>query len=138
MDKKQLIVALNEDLEGEMGAVLQYMIQASLLKGPYHHHTEEFLRQVAKDELEHVEELSEKIVDLGGKPSIKPRSFKETFQMDEILKYNIEQELDAIKDYSAHIKMAEDAGDVGVRLLLEHIIEEEYGHLHEFQRLLGK
>ncbi len=138
MDKKTLVEHLNHDLEGEMGAVIFYTLYAKTVKGPYYEDVAELFDKLALVELEHMKELADQIVLLGGMPSTTLRPMKLLHKLDEIIKYNLEQEEIAIEDYKKRIREAEHLGEVGVRLMLEHIIAEEYEHFLSFKRLLGK
>ncbi len=138
MDKKILIEHLNHDLEGEMGAVIHYTLYAKIAKGPYYEDVAELFEKLAMAELEHMKELADQIVLLGGTPSNTPRPMKLLHRMDELVKYNLEQEEIAIEDYKKRIKEAEQIDEVGVRLMIEHIIAEEYEHYLSFKRLTGK
>ncbi|EQB63485.1 MAG: hypothetical protein RBG1_1C00001G1064 [candidate division Zixibacteria bacterium RBG-1] len=138
MDKKTLIEHLNHDLEGEMGAVIHYTLYAKTVKGPYYEDVAEMFDKLAMVEFEHMKELADQIVLLGGTPSTTPRPMKLLRRLDELVKYNLEQEEIAIEDYKKRIKEAEQLGEVGVRLMIEHIIAEEYQHFLSFKRLLGK
>ena len=44
MEKKEIIAALNEDLSGELGAIIQYLTYAAKTTGPYRPQLSEFFR----------------------------------------------------------------------------------------------
>src|SRR4030065_1542747 len=124
MDKKTLIEHLNHDLEGEMGAVIHYTLYAKTVKGPYYEDVAEMFDKLAMVEFKHMKELADQIVLLGGTPSTTPRPMKLLRRLDELVKYNLEQEEIAIEDYKKRIQEAEQLGEVGGRLMVEHIIAE--------------
>ena len=51
MKKNDLIERLNEDLAGELGAVIQYITYAAKATGPYRPQLTEFFLQEVPDEL---------------------------------------------------------------------------------------
>ena len=69
MDKKALIDALNEDLAGELSAVIQYITYAAKATGPYRPQLSQFFLAEVADEQLHAQYLANKIVALGGEPA---------------------------------------------------------------------
>ncbi|MCA9962446.1 MAG: ferritin-like domain-containing protein, partial [Anaerolineales bacterium] len=68
VDKQTLINNLNEDLAGELSAIIQYITYAAKATGPYRPQlTQFFLAEVADEQL-HAQFLANKIVALGGEP----------------------------------------------------------------------
>ncbi len=68
MDKDKVIALLNEDLEGEHGAIVQYLTHAYAM-GEGEMSCE--LEAIAREEMRHLDWLAETIVELGGFPSLK-------------------------------------------------------------------
>jgi bacterioferritin len=68
MDKKKIINLLNHDLEGEHGAIIQYLIHAYAM-GEGEMSCE--IEALAREEMRHLDFLAETIVGLGGVPSLK-------------------------------------------------------------------
>ena len=73
MDKKQLIQKLNEDLAGELSAIIQYITYAAKATGPYRPQLAQFFLTEVADEQLHAQFLANKIVALGGEPTTTPR-----------------------------------------------------------------
>ncbi len=67
MDKDRLITLLNEDLQDEHGAIIQYLNHAYAM-GEGEMACE--IEAIARDEMRHLDWLAETIVELGGKPSL--------------------------------------------------------------------
>ena len=68
MDKKKIIELLNQDLQDEHGAIIQYLVHAfSMGEGEMACEIE----AIARDEMRHLDWLAETIVELGGTPSLK-------------------------------------------------------------------
>jgi bacterioferritin len=73
MDKQEMIAALNEDLSGELGAIIQYITYAAKTTGPFRPQLSAFFLQEVPDEQTHAQYLANKIVALGGEPTTKAR-----------------------------------------------------------------
>ncbi|HUP53315.1 MAG TPA: ferritin-like domain-containing protein [Longimicrobiales bacterium] len=72
MQRKDLIELLNEDLAGELGAVIQYTVYAAKATGPYRPQLTQFFLAEVPDEQLHAQFLANKIVALGGEPMRAP------------------------------------------------------------------
>ena len=67
MKKEEIIELLNQDLEGEHGAIIQYLTHAYAI-GEGEMSCE--IEAIAREEMRHLDWLAETIVELGGTPSI--------------------------------------------------------------------
>ena len=67
--REDLITRLNEDLAGELGAIIQYLTYAAKASGPYRPQLEQFFGAEIADEQRHAEYLANKIMGLGGEPT---------------------------------------------------------------------
>ena len=61
MDKQTLIDRLNEDLAGELSAIIQYITYAAKATGPYRPQLTQFFLAEVADELMHAQFLANKI-----------------------------------------------------------------------------
>ena len=68
MDKQTLIDNLNDDLAGELSAIIQYITYAAKATGPYRPQLVQFFLAEVVDEQAHAQFLANKIVALGGEP----------------------------------------------------------------------
>ncbi len=132
MKKQDIIALLNQDLTGEIEAILIYMRNSFVT--PQCRPSRE-MEEIAKDEMRHAEKLSELIVNLGGVPSMEHRelSFGKGGPKG-YLKRLIELEKEAIAMYKEHIALIPDEK---IKKLLTHILHEEEGHLNEFAEQLS-
>ncbi len=73
MTKQEMIENLNEDLAGELGAIIQYLTYAAKTTGPYRPQLSQFFLGEVADEQLHAQYLANKIVALGGEPATVPR-----------------------------------------------------------------
>ena len=136
MDKKTLIDNLNEDLAGELGAIIQYLTYAAKATGPYRPQLAAFFLEEVADEQLHAQYLANKIVALGGEPTTEPREVPKASNNREMLEAVLEAELQAVKDYSQRAKEADALGDKGLAVQLEDMVRDESGHSEETERIL--
>lgn len=136
MDKQAMIDSLNEDLAGELGAMIQYITYAAKATGPYRPQLSEFFLGEVPDEQGHAQFLANKIVALGGEPRTKARDVPAAKSDREMVEAVREAEKRAVTDYTKRIRQAEEFGDKGLVVQLEDIVRDETGHLEETERLL--
>ena len=136
MDKQTLIDRLNEDLAGELSAIIQYTTYAAKATGPYRPQlTQFFLTEVADEQL-HAQFLANKIVALEGEPTTQPREVTPAANNREMLEAVLSAEKQAVRDYSQRAQDAEAFGDKGLVVQLEDMIRDESGHAEETERIL--
>jgi bacterioferritin len=136
MKKNDLIERLNEDLAGELGAVIQYVTYAAKATGPYRPQLTEFFLKEVPDELGHAQFLANKIVALGGEPTTEARAVPAPASDQEMLQAVLAAERKAVADYTQRAKDAEAFGDKGLVVQLEDIVRDETGHAEETERIL--
>lgn len=136
MDKKTLIGKLNEDLAGELGAVIQYTTYAAKATGPYRPQLAQFFLAEIADEQLHAQFLANKIVALGGEPTTTARPVPAATTNRSMLEAVLEAERRAVADYTQRAKDAEAFGDKGLVVQLEDMVRDESGHAEETERIL--
>lgn len=134
--KEELIKGLNKDLAAEWGTIKRYTYQGSKCFGPRGAELRKIFNAETQDEIGHATFLSDAIVDLGGEPTTEAKSFEKPDDLKEMLKLDIQMELDDVENYMAHAKMAEELGEVALRFKLEEMAADEDGHARELARLL--
>ena len=85
MEKQSLIDKLNEDLAGELGAIIQYITYAAKATGPYRPQLAQFFLTEVADEQLHVQYLANKIVAFGGEPTTVAREVPKAANNREML-----------------------------------------------------
>ncbi|MFH1470459.1 MAG: ferritin-like domain-containing protein [Candidatus Micrarchaeota archaeon] len=146
MGKKQRLIELfNSALEDEHQAFVQYLSHAELVSGKDSEPIVERLKEIANDEKGHQEKFREMIgMYLGGVPSMKISKTYEAKTLDEILKTNLKNEMEAVDKYMSIMEELSGAKDelkyVYMRLEhnLRHIIMDEQEHIAELKQLLGQ
>jgi bacterioferritin len=136
MDKETLIKKLNEDLAGELAAVIQYTTYAAKSTGPYRPQLAEFFLAEVPDEQGHAQFLANKIVALGGEPTTMPRDVPKAKSNREMLEAVVTSEKRAVADYTQRAKEADEFGDKGLSVQLEDMVRDETGHKEETERML--
>lgn len=136
MDKKAMIDRLNEDLAGELGAIVQYITYAAKATGPYRPELSKFFLAEVVDEQGHATYLANKIVALGGEPTTQPREVQPAKSNREMLEAVLKAERRAVADYTQRAKDADEFGDKGLVVTLEDMISDESGHAEETERML--
>lgn len=136
MDKETLVKNLNEDLAGELSAIVQYITYAAKATGPYRPQLSAFFLEEVADEQLHAQFLANKIVALGGEPTTKPREVAPATTNKEMLLAVLEAEQRAVKDYTERAKQADEYGDKGLAVQLEDMVRDESGHSEETERML--
>lgn len=133
MDKKEIIELLNLDLEGEHGAIIQYLSHAyGMGEGEMSCEIE----ALAREEMRHLDWLAETIVELGGTPSLKRGNMRMGGQaVPEWMNNDVLLEEDAIKLYKEHIQAIDDPK---IKRLLKRILSDEESHRGDFQHFVDK
>ena len=133
MDKDKIIALLNQDLEGEHGAIIQYLSHAYAM-GEGEMACE--IEAIAREEMRHLDWLAETIVELGGTPSLE----RGTMRMDgksvmNWMKNDVLLEEDAATLYGEHIKGIDDPR---IKRLLQRILSDEESHHGDFAHFVEK
>jgi len=133
MDKDKIIALLNQDLEGEHAAVIQYLVHAYAM-GEGEMACE--IEAIAREEMRHFDWLAETIVGLGGTPSIKRGDMRTGGEsVPDWMENDVLQEKDAITLYEEHIKAI---GDPKIKRLLRRILSDEKSHQGDFEHFVNK
>jgi bacterioferritin len=133
MDKDKIIALLNQDLEGEHAAVIQYLVHAYAM-GEGEMACE--IEAIAREEMRHFDWLAETIVGLGGTPSIEKGDMRTGGEaVPDWMKNDVLQEKDAITLYEEHIKAI---GDPKIKRLLRRILSDEKSHQGDFEHFVNK
>lgn len=136
MSNQKLIDALNQDLAGELQAIIMYISYSAQVTGPYRPQLVTFMQGEIPDELGHAQFLADKIVALGGVPTTTPAPIPAAEDPKEMLENILKAESKAIKDYTARAEQARQAGEIGLSVKLEDIVVDETGHYEETKKLL--
>ncbi len=133
MDKDKIIKLLNQDLEGEHGAIIQYLTHAYAM-GEGEMSCE--IEAIAREEMRHLDWLAETIVKLGGTPSLGRGSMRMGGEsVADWMNNDVLLEEDGISLYREHIKLIDDPK---IKRLLERILSDEESHHGDFKHFVDK
>ncbi len=135
-NKQTLIDGLNEDLSGELGAIIRYNWQAAKAFGPQGSELRELFEEEIPDELNHASFLMDVIVDLGGEPTTSPLEFEKPGNLKGMVKLDLELELNDVEAYKKRAEQADALGEVELKVRLEEMAADEAGHARELRRIL--
>jgi bacterioferritin len=133
---ENLINGLNQDLAAEYQAVVMYRTYASLASGPYRQELRAFFESEIPDELLHAAFLADKIVALGGQPTMEVPPLQFTDDNRTMLENALAAEIDTIERYTRRIDQAEGAGEIAVKVQLEDLIVDESKHRDDIRQML--
>lgn len=134
MDKPKLIEKLNECLRHEWTGVAQYAQAGFVVAGLWREVYSNMFFDSAKESFGHAKLVGEKLVALGGVPTVERNSVKQTNELTEMLNYALEFESKAVKLYNEALVLA--SGDRALEVFLENILDDEQDGVDELTRIL--
>ncbi len=135
--REKLIENLNEDLAREYQAIISYVIYSQVLKGAQYMNIANELEKHAGEELQHALIISKQVDYLGGTPTAQPKPVTVTEDNVEMLKADLRNESDTIKNYRARIRQCEQLGEFAMAELVREILVQEQEHLIDLATALG-
>ena len=149
LDVSELIDDLNRAYADEWLAAYAYNYMGQVVSGrPAAKHLAELLLDTSRDELEHQQELAERITSLGGKPVADvsklvaasnagyPAPPESERDFEAVVKTVIKAEHDAIEVYNQLAQKTHGKDPITYNLVV-HILTEEVEHEDEFEMLLS-
>ena len=144
IDVDNLIETLNKALADEWLAYYQYWVGAKVAQGPARGIVAGELEEHAAEELEHAEMLTERILQLGGTPLLKPEDWYKMTNcgyeapddpyVETLLEQNIKGEQCAIEVYQQMMELTKDADPITYNMALE-ILTDEVEHEEDLQAI---
>jgi len=136
MDTKPVIVALNKAIALEHAATLQYQQHSLLVNGLWRKVFADFFTGQAKSSLEHAAKFGQKVVALGGVPTVEiGDAVHQSTELEEMLRRDLELEKETLRAYLEAHALTE--GNVALRTMLESHIESEQRDIEELEMYLG-
>jgi bacterioferritin len=134
MARTELIENLNNALSLELAGIIQYSQHSYLVTGVEREIYKSFFRDQAEEAKDHAEKLGDKIVALGGVPTVEPAMIRQSVELKEMLLQDLELEREALSVYmSAWASCGEE--DLATKFWLEGQIAEEQFHVEELEKL---
>jgi bacterioferritin len=140
---EQAITLLNHAVATEIVCVLRYKYHAVVATGISSEAVKAEFAQHAKEEEQHLDWLTERINQLGGKPNMNPEGlalragsqYVEGENLVDMIKENLIAERIAIETYRDMVRYFADK-DPTTRILLEKILAQEEEHANDMHDLL--
>jgi len=133
----QLVDALNEDLAREYQAIIAYTVYSNVISGAKWMNIAAELKLHAAQELQHAMIIADQIDYLGGMPTATPKPVKLSEKAEDMIRFDLDNETETIKNYRQRVKQAEAVGHYALAELLRTIITEEQNHQHDLATALG-
>jgi len=137
LTRKQLIALLNEDLSREYQAIIAYVNYSQVLKGAQYMAIAAELEVHATEELNHALLIAKQIDYLGGMPSVVPKPVKTSDKAEEMLRFDLDNENETIRNYRVRVRQAEALGEYALAETLRSILVQEQEHQIDLATALG-
>ena len=137
MAKPELIECMNRALALELAGTIQYTQHSFLVTGIEREIYRKFFRDQAEEAQGHSEYLGDKIVALGGIPTVEPGMIRQSTDLKEMLRQDLELEREAMSAYMAAWQSCGDE-DLPTKFWLEGQIAEEQRHIEELEKLTSE
>lgn len=134
---KELVDALNEDLAREYQAIIAYTVYSNVLSGAQWMSIAAELKKHAAEELQHAMIIADQIDYLGGMPTATPKPVKLSDKAEDMIRFDLDNETETIKNYRQRLKQAEAIGHFALAEQLRKIISQEQEHQHDLATALG-
>ncbi|QYO66665.1 bacterioferritin [Leptolyngbya sp. 7M] len=137
MGRAELVENLNKALSYELAGIIQYSQHSYLVTGKDREVFKDFFRDMAEEAQKHAEVVGDKVVALGGIPTVEPAMIRQSVNIDEMLKQGLELEREAITAYMAAWAACDD-NDLPQKFWLEGQIADEQMHIEELEKLTSE
>lgn len=136
MNVQRVIAGLNQCLAIEYATMIQYLQDSFLIQGLEREFLADLFRGRAKDEMGHAARLGDKIVALGGIPTIEPALITQSLETAEMLGQGLAAEREALAALKTLLSEVQD--DVPLRVMIEQLCLDTQDHIEGFEKLLAQ
>jgi bacterioferritin len=138
ISRDRLAELLNEDLTREYQAIIGYVVYSQVLKGAEYMDIASQLEIHAKQELDHALTISRQIDYLGQMPAVTPKPVRTSKDPKEMLRFDLENENDTIRNYRDRIGQCEVLGEFAMAEQIRQILVQEQDHQIDLATALGE
>ncbi len=138
LSREQLIDLFNEDLSREYQAIIAYVIYSQVLKGAEYMNIAQELVTHAQQELAHALVIAQQIDYLGGMPTATPKPVKTSAEAREMLRFDLENENETIRNYRERVRQCEALGEYAMAEHIRAILVNEQEHQIDLATALGE
>jgi bacterioferritin len=126
----EVITQLNAVLKGEVTAVNQYVLHASMCKNWGYLRLYKKIYAESREEMRHAQRLMDRILFLEGMPVLhQPLSVHVGQDLKDLLERDLHLEASTLPPLKHGVTLCLEQGDTGTRELLEHLIVEGEEHI---------
>ena len=133
----KIIELLNDDLELEYSAAIQYINHSAVMTGAAYGDIIKELKIHANEEIQHAMILADQIDFLGGDPTVKVGEIRVSNDADTMLRQDLDGEEDAIARYKLRVEQAEGLKEFALAQQLRNILATEQEHAMDLKQALG-
>jgi bacterioferritin len=134
MANSKLLTKLNDILRHEWTGVAQYAQAGFLVAGLWREVYSKMFLEGAEESFGHAKTIGDKIVALGGVPTVERNPVKQSNDLQEMLEFSLEFESKAVQLYNEALALAE--ADRALVVLLEDILLEEQEGVDHITKLV--
>jgi bacterioferritin len=138
VSREHLAELLNEDLAREYQAIIGYVVYSQVLSGAQYMDIAAQLEIHAKQELDHALIISRQIDYLGKMPAVTPKPVRTSKDAKEILRFDLENENDTIRNYRDRVRQCEALGEFAMAEQIRQILVQEQDHQIDLATALGE
>jgi len=138
ISRERLAELLNEDLAREYQAVIAYVVYSQVLKGAEYMNIADQLAIHARQELDHALIISRQIDYLGKMPTVNPKPVKTSDDPREMLRFDLENENETIRNYRERVRQCEELGEFAMAEQIRQILVNEQDHQIDLATALGE
>jgi bacterioferritin len=138
ISRERLAELLNEDLSREYQAIIAYVVYSQVLSGAQYMDIAAQLEIHAKQELDHALILSRQIDYLGKMPVVTPKPVRTSKEPKEMLRYDLDNENETIRNYRDRIRQCEALGEFAIAEQIRQILMQEQDHQIDLATALGE
>ena len=137
MADQRILDILNKSIARELQVSIQYMWHHVMAVGLPSPAIKEVFKDVAIEEMKHLEAFAERLDQLGGVPTTTPSPVIKGGDLRKMIADDVVEEQEAVDLYREGIKLSVEIDDPVTRRLFEDILAVEEGHLKTFSDMLA-
>jgi bacterioferritin len=138
LSRDRLAELLNEDLAREYQAIISYVVYSQVLSGAEYMDIAGQLEIHARQELDHALIISRQIDYLGKMPSVTPKPVRTSKDSKEMLRFDLENENETIRNYRDRVRQCEALGEFAMAEQIRQILVQEQDHQIDLATALGE
>jgi bacterioferritin len=135
--RDRLAELLNEDLAREYQAIIAYVVYSQVIDGAEYSDIAKQLEIHAKQELDHAIAIARQIDYLGKMPAVTPKPVKTSKKATDMLKFDLDNENDTIRNYRDRVRQCESLGEFAMAEVIRKILIQEQDHQIDLASALG-